>query len=563
MKLASAFGVFALHFLAVNSSKFSESFDSREATIDGVHNALFSGISSCRDVVSSFIARIEAFNPTVNAIISLNPNALAIADGMDAKIASGNATGPLFCIPILLKDNYDTVDMNTTGGCLDLADSKPLADAPSVAAFKRAGAIILGKTNLHELALEGLSVSSLGGQTINPYDHSRTPGGSSGGTGAAVATSFAVFGTGTCQRAIYITITDPFSGTDTVNSLRSPASANSLFSFRPTRGLISRAGVIPISYTQDAIGAIARNVKDLAVALTVMTSVGYDPNDNTTALIPSSSVGVDYSGEIYGGSLRGLRFGLVQGFFNRTASNETTPVNTVMDDMVSILQSAGATIVSINETVYNATAIATMDVQTSEYREDMDSYLQLPTVGGTHPSTLNELYSSGKFLVIPSQYSYVTTSLRSSTSNSSYAPIKLGIQNLTTVLRTTFAANNLDAFIYPEQKNLVVKIGSPSQSGRNGILAALTGSPVVTVPAGFSPATNDAPIGIPIGMEILGLPWSESKLLNIASHISDLTHVRRMPTFSSQSVEVAAYSSVPTVTPNTSNIPSAYPIGVL
>lgn len=187
----------ALYLLAVNGTSFpSEPFDCREATIDGVHNALNSGLASCRDVVSSFIARIEAFNPTVNAIITLNPNALATADDKDAKIASGNATGSLFCIPVLLKDNYDTADMNTTGGCLDLAGNKPLTDAPTVTALKNAGAIILGKANLHELALEGLSVSSLGGQTVNPYDHTRTPGGSSGGTGAAIASSFAVFGTG-------------------------------------------------------------------------------------------------------------------------------------------------------------------------------------------------------------------------------------------------------------------------------------------------------------------------------------------------------------------------------
>jgi Asp-tRNA(Asn)/Glu-tRNA(Gln) amidotransferase A subunit family amidase len=120
----------------------------------------------------------------------------------------------------------------------------------------------------------------------------------------------------------------------------------------------------------------------------------------------------------------------------------------------------------------------------------------------------------------------------------------------------------LDAIIYPEQKNLVVKIGSPSQIGRNGILAALTGYPVVTVPAGFSPPTDDALIGVPIGMEILGLPWSESKLINIASHISALTHVRRMPSFANISVEVNSYSSVPTITPDSGNIPSAYPIGV-
>ena len=191
------YGALALSIIPVNGTYFaSEPFDSREATIDGVHNVLFSGLASCRDVVSSFIARIEAFNPTINAIITLNPNALATADSKDALLASGNATGSLFCIPVLLKDNYDTAEMNTTGGCLDLAGNKPLVDAPSVVALKNAGAIILGKTNLHELALEGLSVSSLGGQTVNPYDHTRTPGGSSGGTGAAIATSFAVLGTG-------------------------------------------------------------------------------------------------------------------------------------------------------------------------------------------------------------------------------------------------------------------------------------------------------------------------------------------------------------------------------
>lgn len=197
MKTLSCFvASLAVTFAVSAASSDSCAFDSREATTEGVHNALFTGLASCREVVSSFIARIEVFNPTINAIISLNPNALTIADAKDAQIASGNATGALFCIPVLLKDNYGTSEMPTTAACLDLAQNQPSIDAPAVAALKNAGAIILGKTNLHELALEGLSLSSLGGQTVNPYDHSRTPGGSSGGTGAAIATSFAVFGTG-------------------------------------------------------------------------------------------------------------------------------------------------------------------------------------------------------------------------------------------------------------------------------------------------------------------------------------------------------------------------------
>lgn len=195
--LISICALLVLQPIAIYGSSFTnEPFDSREATIDGVHNALFTGLTTCREVVSSFLTRIETFNPTINAIIALNPEALSIADSMDSMIAGGNATGALFCIPVLLKDNYDAVGMNSTGGCLDLAGNRPTKDAPTVAALKNAGAIILGKANLHELALEGLSVSSLGGQTANPYDHTRTPGGSSGGTGAAIATSFAVFGTG-------------------------------------------------------------------------------------------------------------------------------------------------------------------------------------------------------------------------------------------------------------------------------------------------------------------------------------------------------------------------------
>ena len=165
--------------------------------------------------------------------------------------------------------------------------------------------------------------------------------------------------------------------------------------------------------------------------------------------------------------------------------------------------------------------------------------------------------------MIPGQYNYASNALKSSTSNASYAISKLGIRNLTTVLKTTFSTNKLNALIYPEQNNLVVKVGSPSQSGRNGILAALTGFPVITVPAGFSPSSEDAPIGVPIGMEILGLPWSESKLLNIASHISQIKHVRRMPSFANHSVEVPTYNSVPSIVPNAANIPSAYPIGAL
>jgi Asp-tRNA(Asn)/Glu-tRNA(Gln) amidotransferase A subunit family amidase len=530
-------------------------FDAREATIDSVHQALYTGLSTCREVVSSFLARIEAHNNQTNAIITLNPNALNIADSLDEQLSAGNATGSLFCIPILLKDNYDTKDMPTTGGNLALAKAQPTEDAPSVVAFKKAGAIILGKTNLHELALEGISVSSLGGQTINAYDTTRTPGGSSGGTGAAVASSFCVFGT----------------GTDTVNSLRSPASAHSLCSIRPSQGIVTRTGIIPISYTHDVIGPIGRTIKDVAVALTIMATAGYDAADNATVRLPSANRNIDYSATLSTTKLSGLRIGVLNGFFNRTNSSEVTPVNTAVDALMSRLKAESVTLVPINETLYNATAIqAAYDVQRYEYRELMDVYLQRPSLSGDHPKTLNELYSrravngtGGEFVVIPSQYEYVNTALVSSTGNATYLQRQQGIRNLTLALLNTFASNSLDAIIYPEQKNLVVKIGSASQSGRNGILAALTGTPVVTVPAGFSEPSQDAPIGVPIGMEILGRPYEDQKLLGIGYQIEQLMKIRRPPVWAREVIEVPKYDSVPIVTSNRTNIPAAYPLGTL
>ena len=375
----------------------------------------------------------------------------------------------------------------------------------------------------------------------------------------------------------FLTASQFGTGTDTVNSLRSPASANSLFSFRPTRGLISRSGVIPISYTQDTVGAIGRCLFDIATALTVMSSVGYDSLDNATSAIPPSTIGTDYTSFLPPptstsslSSLSTIRIGVLEGFFNRTSTNETSPVNAAMSTILSLLQTAGATIVNITDTTtYNATAISSaMDVQQLEYRESLTAYLSSPNLKGARPLSMPELYTPNlttpEFLVIPSQYSYVETALRSSTGNASYFTKQSMIANLTRTLHSTFLAHNLDAIIYPEQKNLVVPVGSPSQSGRNGILAALTGSPVITIPIGFSPATSSAPIGIPIGMEILGLPWSEGALLQLAKSIDDRLHARKMPVTNglNETVEVtASYVTVPEVTP-LRNIPAAYPLGV-
>ncbi|KXJ86316.1 amidase signature domain-containing protein [Microdochium bolleyi] len=519
-----------------------------EATIKSVHHALHSGAATCRDIVSSFLARIEALNPAVNAIITLNPDALQIADDLDIRLRAGNTTGMLFCIPILLKDSFDAVPMHTTGGSLALARVKPPVDGPVVTAFRNEGAVILGKTNLHEMALEGISVSSLGGQTINPYDSTRTPGGSSGGTGAAIAVSFAVFGT----------------GTDTMNSLRSPASANNLVSVRPTRGLVSRSGVIPVSHVQDTVGPIARTIDDLAVALSVMASAGNDPSDNYTLSVPASERDKDYSVQLRAGSLEGLRIGALDGFWNHTKSDETTPVNEAMHDTLEFLRTQGVHVVNITDAVYDAVHIgATLDVQKYEYRELLDKYLSSTHLTGDGPHSFEDLYTSKEFLVLPYQAVFIQRAFHSSTSNGSYQRALRGIEALSQTLMTTFESNNLDAVVYPEQKNLVVRLGSPSQAGRNGILAALTGHPVVTIPAGFSDPSEEAPDGVPIGMEILGLPFSESKLLQIAWHITHRRPLRRPPSSFKASFESLNFGTVPTIHPQKDNILPVYHIGNL
>src|ERR1700722_6146813 len=240
-------------------------FRFQEATIGSIHAAFAAGQLNCAQLTKLYLDRIAAYDkqgPALQAIITVNPKAMEIAAEMDRSYQANPASaGALHCIPIILKDNFNTFDMPTTGGNVSMKTSVPPADAFTVARIRKAGALILAKANMQEFARGGMSISSLGGQVRNPYDLSRTPGGSSGGTGASIAANFAVLGT----------------GSDTGQSVRSPASANSLVGLRPTRGLLSRYGIIPNSTTQDEPGPITRTVEDAAKMLDVMA--GYDPSD--------------------------------------------------------------------------------------------------------------------------------------------------------------------------------------------------------------------------------------------------------------------------------------------
>lgn len=484
-------------------------FHLMEVTIADVHAAMKAGSLTCRQLVQLYLDRINAYDkqgPKLNAIITINPKTLAAADQLDAKFKAQGFVGPLHCIPVILKDNYNTADMPTTGGSLALASSTPPTDAFTVSKLRAAGAIVLAKGNLHELALAGTTVSSLGGQTLNPYSLDRTPGGSSGGTGAGIAANFGIIGM----------------GSDTVNSVRSPASANSLVGLRPTRGLVSRAGIIPVSFTQDAAGPITRTVADAAIVLNVLA--GYDANDPVTAYGIGQTT--DYTRSLRPGGLRGARVGVVQTLFGTQPIHE--PVNVVVNTAIEEMRRLGATIIPINAAALDTDKIGKdLDVQRFEYRANLNAYLA--TLGPQAPvKTLADLVATGKADATIAGFLKTAQEIESPLDQLEYKErILRGFQLQQLVLKL-MADNSLNALVYPHQKRLVVPIGE-SQTDRNGILASITGLPAITVPAGFSPPSAAAPIGVPVGVEFLGRPWSEPTLIKLTFSFEQATKHRRPP----------------------------------
>ena len=306
-------------------------FHLEEVTISDVQAAYLSGATTATRLVQAYLERIQAYDqagPKLNVVIVLNPRALEEAAALDEHLrTTGKFVGPLHGIPVLLKDNVNTKDMPTTGGSLTLAGYSPATDAAITQKLRGAGAIILAKVNLHEFAIWGETVSSIRGQTLNPYDLTRTPGGSSGGTGAGVTANFAIAGI----------------GTDTINSIRSPASANSIVGIRPTLGLVSRAGIIPYSSTQDAVGPLARTVTDAAKMLNVL--IGYDSNDPATAWSVGNTE-KDYTKSLKADGVKGKRIGVLRSFFGNAPIHEE--VNIVANQAVEDLKRSGATVVELN-----------------------------------------------------------------------------------------------------------------------------------------------------------------------------------------------------------------------
>ena len=478
----------------------AEVFELEDATILQLQDAMESGSVSARELVEMYLARIRDYDqsgPEINSMILLNSDALKEADALDAERAATGSRGPLHGVPIVIKDNYDISGMPTTDGSRALAGHVPPDDAFQVRKLRAAGAIILGKTNLHEFARGITTISSMGGQTLNPYDTSRNPGGSSGGTGAAVAANFAAVGM----------------GSDTCGSIRIPSSHNSLVGLRVTRGLSSRDGVVPLSSTQDVAGPLARCVEDLAIVLDA--TVGYDPADPITAL-GVGHVPATYRDSLQVDGLRGARIGVLNDLFGTAAESEE--INGLVRAAGRDMERSGAVVVQLTIPGL-ADLLRGSSVIDLEFKFDLEEYLsQTP---GAEVSTLEEILESGQFH--PSLENVLRRSLtRETLDTPEYRERLIKRERIRLRVLAAMADHNLDAVLYPTMTWEPAPIGE-RQRGTNCSLSATSGLPAISVPAGFTAG------GLPVGAELLGRPFDEPTLIRFAYAYEQATHHRRPP----------------------------------
>ena len=475
-----------------------------EASILDLQAELTEGTLTSHKLVKDYLARITAYNqngPALNAIVTLNPDALAQADRLDRERKKGGPHGPLYGIPILVKDNYDTIDMPTSGGTLALARLQPTADAFQVKRLRDAGAIILGKATMHELAAGITTVSSLTGYTRNPYDPSRAPGGSSGGPAVSVAASFAAAAM----------------GSDTCGSIRIPAAFQNLVGLRTTRGLASRTGVMPLSSTQDIAAPLARTVTDLAIMLDA--TVGTDPEDPTTA-DANQHVPKSYLTGLKPDSLKGARIGVVRSLFGNAP--EDAEVTTVIDKALSTMKAQGADIVEITLPELDG-EMRDSSIIPYEFKYDLAAYLN------SHPGA--PVHSLGEILDLGMDHEQLDAGLRlrngvdlqTKKDSDALAQVLQKRAALKSMVSDKLVREHLDALVYPTMLRKPALIGEPQGGWQNCQLSASTGLPALALPAGWTPD------GLPVGLELLGAEFAEPTLLNLAYGWEQSTSPRRAP----------------------------------
>ena len=489
--------LFSLCLFAPLYSFAQPQFDVYEASIAQIRDALGRGQVSSVQLVQQYLDRIQAYDkqgPKLNSIVRINPEALAQAQALDAERERTGPRTPLHGVPIVVKDNYNTDHMPTTGGSVALANFIPSENAAQLDKLLQAGAIILAKTNLHEYAYGITSIGSLVGQTRNPYDPRRVPGGSSGGTGAAVAASFAAAGF----------------GSDTCGSIRIPSSFNNLIGLRPSKGLSSIYGILPLSHTQDVAGPLARSAEDLAIILDIVS--GYDSRDEATEIMRTAAAPA-FVDRLYSANLADLRIGKLQQYFEGSDG----AVNTELEDTLDWYEEQGAEIVDI-EIPNMADLIRRSGLIEHEFKPDINQYLS--TFSEDESLNLNYIVSQG--LYHEAVDGVLSRSNVSEFDEEAYRKAIAVRSELRAVIEAVMAEEGLSAIAYPTIKRTQVFTGE-SQQGSNCSLSANSGLPALSIPVGFT--SN----GLPVGLELLGGFLQDAELLAIAQPYEAALSSRRAP----------------------------------
>ena len=506
------------------------------ATIADVRAAFADGSLTSEQLVRAYLARIDAYDkkgPTINTVITMNAKALDEAKACDAERKAGKSRGPLHGIPVVLKDNYDTFDMPTTAGSSLLKGSVPPDDAFVVKRLREAGAIILAKVKMSAFASGGGSVggakdlatlkagaipngySSMGGQTRNPHALDRGPSGSSGGTGAAIAAAFAQFGL----------------GTDTASSVRGPSSVNGIVGLKPTTGLMSRDGIVPLSLSLDTGGPMARSVYDIAVALNVMA--GVDPADSMTKW-SDGHIEKDYTAFLKKGALKGARIGIARDFDGKDAA-----VDVVFNEALETLHKLGATTIDFHYPSFmlDGRAGAFTTVTQSEFKAQIADYLKKKT-GPSYPKTLDDLVrlANDPKTNYPSPQKAFALKYSASVALDLDDPVYLAAKNegfamVKAAVDAVMKKYKLDAIVYlssptaaaPIEPPATPRPADPTASAFN--ISNMTRYPDLVVPAGMTAA------GLPVTISILGPAFSDGKLLGYGYDFEQATHALRLPKY--------------------------------
>lgn len=485
----------------------ASSFDVVEATIAQIHAAMRARRITCVQLVDAYLARIAAYDrhgPVINAIVAVNPAARDLAAGLDRHFATSGFAGPLHCVPAILKENFESTGLRSSAGSKALEDFVSDRDAFVVARLKAAGAIVLATSNMAELGLSPYeTLSSTRGVTRNPYALDRVTAGSSGGTAAAVAASFGAVGL----------------GSDTGNSIRGPAAHTALVGIRPTWGLASRAGLIPVRYLADVPGPMTRTVADSARVLQAIA--GEDPEDPVTARARGRTI-PDYSASLWRGKQQRGRVGILAQAYDRESADRE--VLALFGKAVDDLQAACADIVE--EVSIPHVERPRASLRCRGFRYDLDAYLaERGRLAPAH--SLAEIFASG--LIGPWVRHRVTHALKAPVHGPDSDPCAAKM-----AFREAFAAategamdeNGLDALIYPTWSNPPRLIGDlRSPHGDNSqLFAPSSGFPAINVPMGYTRSGR-----LPAGLTLLGRAWDEPTLIRIASCYEQATRHRRPP----------------------------------